>query len=83
VMVCAAGALDGVQLLVSSLEEAANYTTLTTAPHSAHGLLLPSWLCARISVAVVAAAVAVSCLVEATHALAYARAVEASAGSRA
>jgi hypothetical protein len=69
---------------VSSLEEGAKYAALTAAPHSADGLggglHLPSWLYARISVAVVSVAVAVSCAVEAAQVLAYARAVEASAG---
>jgi hypothetical protein len=73
-----------VQLMVSSLEEAAKYAALTSAPHSgdgsAEGLHLPSWLYARISITVVAAAVVVSWLVEFAQVLAYASAVETSAG---
>jgi hypothetical protein len=68
-----------VQLLVSSIEEAAKYAALAAAPCNVPGAQLPSWQYARNGLVVVAVAVAVCSLVEVLYLSAYALFVEAPA----
>jgi hypothetical protein len=77
-----------VQLLVSSIEEAGRYAALTAAPREwgvaggPEGAQLPSRQYARLSLTVVAAAVASSSLMEALYQSAYARHVAASRAAK-
>jgi hypothetical protein len=70
---------------VSSIEEAAKYSALSTAPCSGAAEMLsackPSWQYARISLGVVGTAVVVSCLMEGLYVLAYASVLDAAAAA--
>jgi hypothetical protein len=73
-----------VQLLVSSIEEAAKYSALTAAPCNGDAQLSackPSWQYARISLGVVGTAVVVSCLMEGLYVLAYASVLDSAAAA--
>jgi hypothetical protein len=76
-----------VQLLVSSIEEAAKYAALTAAPCSGAAALRsackPSWQYARTSLSVVGMAVVVTCLMEGLYVLAYSSTVGAGSSQEA